>query len=117
MRTMKRAAAIAGLALMTGGFFGVTATAASAAPTQESTAAQPAEHDRRGGDWDDRGRDFGDRGRRGTYTAGWFDNRQECKFKGWVGERRGWWEDPHCYRVDRDTWVLRVRSDHHRRWH
>jgi hypothetical protein len=114
MRTMKRAAAIAGLALMTGGFLSVTATAASAAPTQESTAVQSTEHDRRGGDWDDRGRDWGRRDR--TYTAGWFDSRQECRFKGWVGEQRGRWENPRCYRVNRHTWILRVEPNH-RRWH
>src|SRR5688500_13860701 len=101
MRTMKRAAAIAGLALMTGGLFGVTATAASAAPTQESTATQAAENQRRGGgDWDDRGRDFGDRRWNRTYTAGWFDSRRECQWRGWVGERRGRWENPRCIRVD-----------------
>lgn len=125
MRTLKRAAAIAGLALMTGGLFGVTATAASAAPTQESTAAQSAENDRRGGwdndrrggGWDnDRGRGW-DRGwgrRDRNYVVDSFDTRRECRWRGWIGENRGRWENPRCYRVGGD-WLLVVERN--RRWH
>ncbi|GIJ60103.1 hypothetical protein Vau01_076190 [Virgisporangium aurantiacum] len=116
---MQRAAAIAGLALMTGGLFGVTATAASAAPTQESTAATSTENDRRGGgDWDDRGgRDWGrDWGRRDrNYVVDRFDTRRECRWRGWIGENRGRWENPRCYRVGGD-WLLVVERSH-RRWH
>ena len=119
MRTLKRAAAIAGLALMSGGLLGVTATAASAAPTQESAATQNAESNRRGGgDWDnDRGRgswgrDWGRRDR--NYVVDSFDTRRECRWRGWVGENRGRWENPRCYRVNGD-WLLVVERN--RRWH
>lgn len=119
MKTMQRAVAMAGLALITSGVFAATAGAASAAPSEESTATtQSAERWR--GDGDGNGRGFGDDrfGRRDrSYTVDYFWSKKQCKFRGWVGEVNGRWENPRCYQVDRRTWVLRVEPNHGRRWH
>jgi hypothetical protein len=131
MRTLQRAAAVVGLTLMTGGILGITATAASAAPAspgQTENTTQGVEDGRSGGDHDGRGNDWGrDRGRgndwdrgRGrdrSYIAGWFPSRGMCEAYGWAGERRGKWEDPHCYQVGRHSYVLKVEPSHWRRWH
>jgi hypothetical protein len=117
MRTMQRAVAMVGLTLMTGGVLGVTATAASAAPSEEKAAGQSVErHGDRDRDWgrgDDRdGRWDRDRDRR--YVAGWFRSERACKIAGWIGDRKDKWEDPRCRQVARRTWVLTVERDHHR---
>jgi hypothetical protein len=125
---MQRAAAVVGLTLMTGGILGFTATAASAAPAGQAEKTTQSVEDGRRGDDDDRGGDDndrrGDHDRRGwgndwdrSYVAGWFPSRRMCLAVGWAGERRGKWEDPHCYQVGRRAWVLKVQPDHgrHRR--
>jgi hypothetical protein len=125
MRTMQRAAAVVGLTLMTGGILGFTATAASAAPAatgQTESTTQSVEHDRGGDDHDGRGRgnDWGWDHRRDhdrSYVAGWFPNRGMCLAYGWAGERRGKWQDPHCYQVGRHSYVLKVEPNRWRHWH
>jgi hypothetical protein len=115
MRTMQRAAAVVGLTLITGGVFGFAATAATAAPNDqatESTTASTTEAHRHDGDRD-RFRGFGDRRDR-SYTAGYFRSREACRWWGWIGEKKGKWEDPRCFRIGRNTWVLRVEPDHDR---
>ena len=114
MRTMQRAVAMVGLTLMTGGVLGITATAASAAPSQEKAASQSVE--RHGDDRDDRGWRFGDRRRDRSYVAGWFPSRQSCKFAGRVGEWKGKFDNPRCYQVGRRTWILKVEPNHRHGW-
>jgi hypothetical protein len=119
---MQRAVAMVGLTLMTGGVLGVTATAASAAPTQEKAASQSVERhgdgdrDRGGRFGDDRGGRFGDRGRDRSYVAGWFPSRESCRFAGRVGEWKGKFDNPRCYQVGRRAWILKVEPNHRRGW-
>ncbi len=110
MRTMQRVVATVGLTLMTGGMLGVSATAASAAPSEEKASQQSVErhrdHDR------DRGGRF-DRDRDRTRTYGWFPSRDTCRIAAWVGERRGKFDDPRCIRIGRG-YILRAEPNHHR---
>ena len=113
MRTMQRAIAMVGLTLMTGGMLAVTATAASAAPSEEKTTQSV---ERRHND-DDRGpgdrRRGRDRDRR--YLQGVYPSERICKFVGWRGDVRDRWDDPRCVQISRRAWALWVKPDHDRR--
>ena len=55
-----------------------------------------------------------------TFAEGLYEllhggGKLERRFRGWVGENRGRWENPRCYRVGGD-WLLVVERTH-RRWH
>ena len=120
MRTMQRAVAMVGLTLMTGGVMAVTATAASAAPTQAESSAQSTEarHDNDGGWHDDD--DFGRRGFRDRdhrVFLGIYRSRGACERAAWWVEETGQYDDADCDRIGRRRYVLTAERDHHRRWH
>jgi hypothetical protein len=121
MRTMQRAVAVVGLTLMTGGVLGVTASAASAAPSEEKVASQSVERRGDDGNGRDRGRDGDrdgdrDRDRRDRWvTAGVYRSLDKCRSVGWWGDVTDRWENPRCYQIGRRAWVLKVQPDHDRR--
>jgi hypothetical protein len=108
---MQRAIAMVGLTLMTGGVLGVTATAASAAPTEEKATQSVERHrDHRDGDRDR----WRHRDRR--YLQGIYPSERICRIVGWSGDRNDRWEDPRCVQVGRRAWALWVEPDNDRRW-
>ncbi|GAA0899174.1 hypothetical protein GCM10009557_74970 [Virgisporangium ochraceum] len=107
---MQRAIAMVGLTLMTGGMLGVTATAASAAPTQEKATQSVERHRDHDGDRD-RWRHRDRRVFKGIYPS-----ERMCRFIGRTGDWEGRWDDPECVQVGRRAWALWVEPDNDRRW-
>lgn len=104
MSKATRMLAMAGMALVAGATFSAGPAAASSSTAQGTTVAKQSTTQKAAAD---RGRDW---------VQGYYRTYGQCNRVGWIGERRGVWDDYDCERVRRGFRTF-YRLEVERDWH